>query len=514
MAPPLDSIERDDRRWHAAVGALLVGALTLVVHGFRVTAAPDLLGDEGLYFLVAHNLATGIGLKDDVGTFFWHPPGYPVAVSLWIQLTGSLNLDFAAALLQSRWLNVIFSACTAALLVVFGSRLLNLRAGLLMAAIFTGDLFVQRINRRSMLETPAILLVLLGFYLFYSGRSRVSWARVLGAGLAFGAAILTKEVAVVGLLALGVYVVVFQRQMLGAFARVVAIAAAAYSVYVGWALLTDSERFLRFKADELARILAVGRGVVAPAARIQVGADPGILERLGPALLTYAPTYLLLVIGTIATALLFLRHRDRMAAQLVLCWSGLSYVAIGFGEYAGFGDQFFYYVLVPAIVAISYLLVADWPSINRPAIHVPSVGVRVGLATLALAILAVYDVAAWTTRYAVSSDDGYARILRYVRANVPLGSTIVVDADVSNYLLRPDYDIEFFRDQASVRSAGVHYFILSTKLVQLRYNRMSPAFYDWVRSNTEPMIEVDGDTYWTLGLYRWVDRVSQQPAPQ
>lgn len=47
---------------------------------------------------------------------------------------------------------------------------------------------------------------------------------------------------------------------------------------------------------------------------------------------------------------------------------------------------------------------------------------------------------------------------------------------------------------------------MSTKEAEQRYNRMSPDFYQFVRDNTEPMLEVEGETYWTLGLYRWVDR--------
>jgi len=503
--------EPDTSRRHAVLASAIAALLAMIIHGFRVTSAPDLLGDEGLYFLVAHNLASGVGLVDDVGTFFWHPPGYPILASLWIHLTGSLQGDFTTALLGSRQMNVIFSAATAALLVLFGRRLLNLRAGLLMAAIFIGDLFVQRINRRAMLETVVLLLILIALYLFYSRRATVSKARVLGTGLAFGVAILTKEVAVVGIIALGTYVIGFQRQLLPRFAGVVAVAASMYGAYVAWALLTAPERFLAFKIGAFSRVFALGRGVVPREARLDYGANPGILERLGPALISYGPTYAMLGIGSIVTLVLFLRYRDRRGAQLVLCWSGVSYVAIGFGAFVGFGDQFFYYVLVPAIVAISYLLSTAWDSLDITVVRLPSMRRRLGAVTLSLALLATYDLGAWATRYAGNRDDSYTRLTSYVRKHVPLGSTILVGGDVSNFLLRPDYDIAFFRDRANVRSEAVRYFILSTKEAQQRYNRMTPDFYDWIRSNTEPLIEFEGDTYWTLGLYEWVDQASGEP---
>lgn len=285
-----------------------------------------------------------------------------------------------------------------------------------------------------------------------------------------------------------------------------------YAAYVAWALGTDAERFLAFKLNTLARVFALGRGVTPREGRVDYGANPGILEQLGSALASYGPSYVLLAIGAIATLVLLLRHRDRIGAQLVLCWSGVSYAAVAFGEIAGFGDQFFYYVIVPAIVATSYLLVLEWTQIDRPAVLLPGTRMRLGLATLALAVLAAYDGAAWTTRYALKNDDGYARITRYVEEHVPRGSTIVVGGDVSNYLLRPDYDIEFYRDRLSVRRDGVRYFIMSSKEATQRYNRMSPDFYDWVRANTRPLIEVEGDTYWTLGLYQWLNPVGLLPA--
>lgn len=453
---------------------------------------------------MARNLATGLGLKDDVGTFFWHPPVYPLVASVWIELTGSAGIDFTTAMLDSRALNVIFSACTAALLVLLGRRLLDLRAGLLMGFLFMGDLFVQRINRRAMLETPVVLLMVLGLYLFYRYRERGGRGAIVGAGVAFGLAVLTKEVAVLGLFALGAWVIVFQGGARRALLGVTGIVAGMYAVYAAWALATDPTRYLAFQIGALSRIFALGRGVVPAAARLDSGANPGIIERLGPAFLSYGPTYLLLGFGALATVSLAVRYRERPAAQLLLCWSAVSYATIGFGEVAGFGDQFFYYVLVPAIAVIAYLIVAAWPAVDRPAIRFRRIGLRLGAVGLVLVLLGAYDATVWVARYATKADDGYARIERYVLANVPPGSTIVAGADVSNFLFRPEYKIEFFREQASVLDAKVQYFILSTKEVQQRYNRMTPAFYDWVRAHTTPLLEVQGDTYLTLGLYRWV----------
>jgi hypothetical protein len=509
MAHPRESAAEDDESVvRARLAAIAIGLLALVLHGFRVTSAPDIFGDEGLYNLVARHLATGAGLVDDVGTFVWHPPGYPVLLSLWAQVTGSLNIDFTTAILDSRYLNVIFSALTAALLVMFGRRLLDLRAGILMGLLFTGDLFVQRINRRSMIETSVMFLMLIGLYVFYTQRNRVSGKRVIGAGLALGAAVLTKEVAAIAIVGLGVYVGLFQRRLIGSFVKVVTIAGAMYAAYVAWGLTTDPDRFLAFKLGALTRIIGIGRGLVPREARIDTGINPGIVERLGPAIADFGPTYLLMAVGALALLVLLLRFRDRPAAQLVLSWGAVSYVVIGFGTIVGAGDHFLYYVVIPAIVAIGYVSIAAWPSIERIGIGIPGTRARLRLAIVLLVALASYDVLVWTSRYGVGEDDSYARLAQSVREQIPAGSTIVVGADVNNFLFRPDYDIEFYRDQNSVLTKHVRYFILSSKEARQRYNRMTPDFYDWVRSHTKPVVEFEGDTYWTLGLYRWDDTLA------
>jgi hypothetical protein len=505
MAHPRESAEEHESVVRVRVATLAIGTLALVLHGFRVTSAPDIFGDEGLYNLVARHLATGAGLVDDTGPFMWHPPGFPLLLTLWAQATGSGSGDFTTAIVDSRYVNVILSACTAALLVMFGRRLLDLRAGVLIGLLFTGDLFVQRINRRSMIETSAMLLMLIALYAFYTQRDRFSRTRVIGAGVAFGAAILTKEVAAIAIVGVGAYVGLFQRRFIRPFLGVVAVTSAMYAGYVAWGLWTDPDRFLAFKTSALTRVLGIGRGLVPREARLTTGANPGIIERLGPAFVDYGPTYLLLAVGAFATLALFMRFRDRPAAQLVLCWTAVSYVAIGFGTIVGAGDQFLYYVLIPAIVAISYVSVAAWPSIQRIGIRIP--GTRFGLrfAMVLLVALASYDVVVWTSRYGIGEDDSYVRLSQFVHEHVPPGSTIVVSADVNNFLFRPEYDVEFYRDQANVLTKKVRYFILSSKEAQQRYNRMTPDFYGWVRSHTEPMLELDGETYWTLGLYQWVD---------
>lgn len=508
----------------------VIGVVTLLMHGVRLAFAPDIYGDEGLYALVAVNLAQGRGLLDDTGTFFWHPPLYPILEALYLQAAGLAHSDFTTALLSTRWINVAFSVATACLLFLFGTRFAGTRGGLLIAALFIGDLFVQRINRRSMLESAAMFLLLAALYVFYATRSDPGRRRVAVAGALLGLAVLTKEIAAIGLVVLALHAVLFERRRLRHVAGVGAVAGLVYSVYPLWVISVGQvERFLDFKLSAVARISRF-LGIVAPGPAAPPGtvltANPALIDRLGDAVREYGPTYALLAIGAVFTAVLIIRHRHRPEAQVLICWSAVSYGVVGLGQPAALGDQFFYYVIVPAVVVIGYTLTLwlrgaaaageagrarelgqpdDRASPDRMGVAPSRRPGRVAVLLLAglLVALFTYDAAVWAGRYALGRDDSYARITTYVSQHIPSGTTIVAGADVSNFLLRPTYDIQFLRTERTVRTAGARYFLLSSKEAALGYNRMTPAFYDWVRANTRPLIELEGPTFWTLGLYEW-----------
>jgi hypothetical protein len=538
-----------------SVGATLlttgiIGLITLLVHGMRLAAAPDIYGDEGLYALVAVNLANGRGLLDDSGTFFWHPPLYPVLEAIYLRLTGLANADAVAVVLATRWINVAFSVATACLLFLFGRRLAGTRGGLLIVALFIGDLFVQRINRRSMLETSAMFLMLTALAIYSARPDQLpSRRRAIATGLVLGLAVLTKEIALIALGAIVLQALIFERRLLRSVGVIGLVTAAVYAVYPVWAFaIGQGQRFLEFKLSAFTRISRF-LGFAAPAPALPPGtvlpANPSILQRLGDAVQAYGPTYALLVLGALFTMVLLLRYRHRVDAQLLATWSGLSYLVIALGQPAAFGDQFFYYVLIPAIVVIGYIL-ATWVAPTRrqneqdvarpgrstqsadavaatppvrlagadgpPPVPVAASSARRGgpkrialvLVAGALAALFIYDAGAWATRYVVGRDDSYAVVTAYIRAHIPTGTTIVAGADVSNFLLRPDYDIQFYRDRRSVETTSVRYFLLSSKEAALGYNQVTRDWYAWVLQHSRPLIERQGETFWTLGLYEWV----------
>lgn len=174
------------------------------------------------------------------------------------------------------------------------------------------------------------------------------------------------------------------------------------------------------------------------------------------------------------------------------------------------------FVIVPAIVLVGCAVACVlWPTLGsdcvpegaaRGDLTGPQQRIRrrrcaASLLFLVLCASALYNGFLWLKLYGRGVDDSYAYVIDYVRTHVPPGATIVVGSDVSNYFLRPTYDIPFYRDRRTVRGGGVQYFILSSKEACGGYHRVQPDFYHWVRRETRPLLELNGRTFWTLGVY-------------
>jgi hypothetical protein len=514
----------------AIVMAYVATILAFIVHGFRLSAGPDVFSDEGLYLLVGRNLASGAGLVGDRGVFFWHPPLYMLVEAAYLRLGGLLHRDVLDMIFAVRWLNVFFSALTVGLLLLVGHRLHSTRAGVLMAGFFALDPFVQRINRRSMLETLAMLLALLALYIFFTYEHRVSIWRQLGAGIVLGLGILTKEIVAFEVLVLVLFALWARRSQLGDALRVTGIAVATYLVYPAWAFaIGEGDHFLAYKLFGAGRFLKlVGGPLFLPLQqeiRLPPGGHPPLLENLRLAFQQYASTYALLALGALATLVLVLRYRHLVGARYAATWAAVSYAVIGLGTLAGVGDQFFYYVLVPAlaVTGLTFGLLTRPTSAQAPSVSLlppAEVGGRLipfrprdrGVSTATarrwlivllpiLLLIESYDVGQWFANYALGSDNAYTQIYRYVKANVPPGQTLVVGSDVANFLFQPEYDVAFLRSQKDLEESQARYFILSSKEPWGGYNAVTPTFYSWVMQHSHPLIEAQGRTFWTLGLY-------------
>ena len=483
-------------RTPVAVVAVAVGLVTLLVHGYRLSVAPDVFSDEGVYLRLGTNVARGIGLVADNRPFLYHPPAYFLIEAAYIKLAGLTNTDLLTALFSVRSLNVFFSAITASFLLLFGRKLHSYKAGLIMAALFLMDPYVQRINRRNMLETFAMLCLLLGIYIFFTHRQRLMKWQWLGSGIALGLATLTKEAMFIPLFALLGVVAWTRRTQLTDAVRVVAIACLLYLSYpLGEIAVGNGPNYLAYKLTELGWVVSSITGYGLEASSQKTLSPENLQILLGQ----YGASYLLIALAGIFTIILFLRFRHLMEARYLFVWSIFSF---GFGIIFGrVSDQYFYFFIVPVALVNGYCLATLFVdprfivgySLYRQWWRI--------LLSLFVCLLFIYNSNVWITRYGYGSDDGYAKIIAYVKAHISPGETIDSSDDAGYFFLSPTYTFRYDRDINSIIDHQDHYFIMSSKDRWGGYNATTPEFYDWVVDNSQPLLVEQDVSFWTVGLY-------------
>ena len=477
---------------HTPLGvmAVIVGLVTLLVHGYRLSAAPDIFSDEGIYLLLGQNVAKGVGLVINHQPFFYHPPAYLLIEAAYIRLMGLTNADALTTLLSVRYLNIFFSALTASFILLFGHKLHSYKAGLIMVALFLMDPYVQRINRRNMLETLAMLCLLLGFYIFFTSEKHLTKRQWIGSGIAFGLATLTKEPMFLPLIALLGIAVWTRRTQLADAVRVIVIACLLYLAYpLGEIVSGNGSSYLAFKLSQIGSVVIsiTGHGLVASS---QKTVSVGHIQSLSG---EYASSYVLLALAGLSTIILFLRFRHLVAARYLFAWSIFSF---GYVIILGrLSDQYFYFLIVPSAVIVNGYVLTEFFEVAQHRRWLSIV------LSLSLCLLLLYNSSIWAVKYVYSSDNGYTTIIRYLQAHVRAGAIVDASDDVTNYLLSSTYDIRFDRHTQDVIDRHEQYFIMSSKDAWGGYNDTTPQFYNWVIHNSQPLVVEQEDTFWTIGLY-------------
>lgn len=504
-----------------AVVILVVCVVTLIVQGYRLGVAPDVFSDEGVYLLVGTNIAKGLGpvLGGGQGVYLWHPPLYMLIEGVYIKLAGLTNVDALTALLSVRYLNIIFSAITAGLLVLFGRKLHSLKAGLIMAVLFLLDPYVQRINRRNMLETLAMLCVLLGFYFFFTRQARLTKWQRLASGIAFGLALLTKEPMLLELCALIVYVLLFRRSQLRDIVWVTGSACAIYLIYPAWLTSIGQENnfliYMRFGVQRIIASITNSQTTPAPNITLVSASQDYILNSLWLRLFQYGTSYLLIALVVLFIGILILQLRHLLVARYLIVWGIFSF---GFGLVVGhISDQYFYYLVVSSIIIAGYVLAlhfdlafASFPKrvarIQRGRLFsrasIASMYRRMWRPMFAIfVVMFLCNGLVWVKTYAVGTDDAYMQTIRYVQATVPHHTAIEASDDVAVYYLSPPYDILLDRDSQTILGRRARYFIMSSKDAWGGYDAMTPEFYNWIIQNSRPIFVHNDQSFWTVGLY-------------
>ncbi len=363
-----------------------------------------------------------------------------------------------------------------------------------------------------------MLWVLLGYLVLVSliRHPTPAWAktRAVGAGLLFGIAVLTKdEAALLTVLPLAAAAVLRWGPPRWLIALTVGATALPYAVYVS--LVAASHYFPGWwsaKTSGIERLL----GVIQTTGFHRSGSLSSRLIAEGG---NFWTTYALLALS-VPAAWLVLRRGGPVARMmgLLYCAAGvtLAYaVALGTLE-----EQELYLLVVPSLIMISVgFTLRHQPSHgrSRSAARAFTVAkVTAILATLAVVFgLNVKTGLQWLRQ----PDDGYARLLPYLAANVPPGTAVDIPAaslplsqsDGGRYELEGQYQTGLWTTQSSLRKDHVRYILVEWGPINEGLSYLDPAQVQALTAHARLLFSYTGRSYGQLALYE-LPRTTGRPA--
>jgi hypothetical protein len=525
--PPRDSVDdRPDalraRRLILAAGLPVAAfAFAFALRAAFLGAAYDVHVDEVTYLFISRNMATGHGATLAGRPFFLHPPLFFILEALYLLIThpGGLIIEQVVAV---RTLNVLLGAATALVLAGLVTRLAGRRLGLVACLLFSLDPFIIRMNSRNLLETAALLFVLLGYAVLLGDRAASvprPW-RVGLAGVLFGCALLTKEMtAFLTLLPMAVLFVTGWAWPRGKTVAIGAIAIAVYSLYPVAAIVSGlGPQFITEKLSGLLRFL----GIVKTTGFVAGG--PSFAGAVLRNIDVFATTYVLMAIGIPASLLLIWKgdRASRVIGLLGLSAYALLAYSIGFGTLE---EQFFYFLVLPAMLSVPIAWSVALRLVHRSGPVAQgrlagsfdrAAGRLVRVAALVVPIALILSLS-WSSlvwaHVHLTPDDGYREVVSYLQRHVPRGSTIGVTAEPQEFVLQ-GYVILRVTSTTDLEASTIPYVVISTKQIADGYTHDGAAIYAWLRAHASRVFAFDGRTYGSLAVYRIGRGAPAEPGPR
>ncbi len=469
---------------------LLAGVLRLV----GVLSAYDIYTDEFIYRDEGFSVLRGHvpPLEPDGAPFLVHPPGLFLLEARWMQLVG-IPADPFEQIESLRVMQAVLALVSLVLLFLLVRRAAGRTPALVAAGLFAADPYILRQNGRILQET-AVLLFVLGGYLCLLALVRARGtphprAAVWGAGLLFGFAVVTKDIAVaLTVLPLAVLLAAGWGPPRRRVAAVLAILPLPYLGYAAWTWGQGlGAELWAFKLSGVERM--VGLDVYTG---YNVEGAPSVTTTFLAQFLDYGVSFALIGAGCLGAAYLLLRpgHEvDRVLAVVTLSAAAV----VGYATvFSTIEEHFLYFVAVPgtatAVVAGHRVLHLDrWPRAARRRLT--------GLVVAVLVVVAGLDAAAWVHTRTVP-DTGQEQAVAWLEDNAPSGSVVAAVADQTEEALvgsglRP-VPVD---DPNVLASQNVRYLVVLTKLVNQGYVGTSPADVRWFRARGREVFSVPSRSY-------------------
>jgi 4-amino-4-deoxy-L-arabinose transferase-like glycosyltransferase len=433
-----------------------------------------------------------------------------------------------------RYLNSFYGAVLSVLVFLLGRSLLNLQTGVLGALLFTLDPYVLWRNHFNYLEPLTTIFGVLCLFMYYlaqketTGRARVRYLALTG--LFFGLAMLSKELAVLYMIAIWVHVLLFKRVRFLETLIPLGVGAAIYSIFPLWAAASGE---FTIWLDTKLWIVRRALGLIADSGLGRPGTS--LVDTLLINLGDYWPWLLLLGTGFVLAAgflYLYYRHglRDVQAELLTACILGMYGFFIFIRLLGGVTNEQYFYLIMPVVALSAAYAVVVWPHFrnhmaaygrgrrkgaNSPeeerAPYEEAPSLRWGSGTWrkvsvgALGALVAYNLLAWPVRYVWSTDNSYTQVEARAAETLPPG-TEVVGRDLVGLYLMPKQAVHTFGylnlagediTVSEVTNRRIPYAVLNEQSLLQRYGGANPEYYEWVEASGEPVVEFQGRKYKT-----------------
>ncbi len=449
--------------FNVLTGTLVISTLLvrfLAIHMY------DLHIDELIYAYYSRAFASGY-LPLSFETFFLHPPGYYTLLAIW-RIIFWHGQDLFTQLTVLRGLNVVLSGFTV-LMIILLTKLVTKKTNLAMAAgaLFALDPIAIRINTRGLMETSAMLFLLVGLWLFLHNLNnppvgRKTW---LLTGLLFGLAIITKDVGAIFLVITFVILLLFRvGPQVKTFRYLIPTIFLPYAIWIS--ILTFGGhlgQFISHKTIGIQRFFGL----------IQItgynsSSSPSRSDTLLSTLPHYGSSYIVIGLGTLGILLLlFSKDKD---VRIWGCIAAASVAVIGYLFVGGtFEEHYLYYLLAPSFITLIVAareLQMFIPSAYR---YLVNMIYRVGIAILLLFGVITYVINMSTP------DNGWQKTIEWVYANVAPKSTICTFAQ-GEYILKGEFflnehpfNICSWHSLSDINAHHVQYIIVPEKLIQGNY---------------------------------------------
>jgi hypothetical protein len=227
---------------------------------------------------------------------------------------------------------------------------------------------------------------------------------------------------------------------------------------------------------------------------------PGLFNAILEKLSEFGSTYLLFALG--ALALLFIWKWSDARGRLIAIWAASAYALLAYLIPLGtLESQFFYYLLVPALLTTSIaavLLYREWASgVVSGWLLIAGAGIPV------LGLILLWSAVQWV-QVRTSPDNGYEQVLEYVDEEIPPEMDVAATSETAQFLLdeRASGPWGSWYTLETLAEHRPEYLIVSKRQLEWDFGELALPLLGWLEENGQPVFSFTGRTNEQLLVFR------------